>query len=156
MWLILPSLGLHLDSSLWLLSWLNCQLAFPKVTHCQHNTNRQLVWYRAQYHSITSEYFNLCVCVCVNLSSGQLKQDNHRMSVVFMGGGSWARQAKNCKQTANNILIMLSKIRLIIEIEPNAAFNILVFWGCEVSSLTWMMTRLSWHCSRKRKHLRMP
>lgn len=35
----------------------------------------------------------------VYLSKGQLKQDTQRMSVMFKGGGSCARQAKNCTQT---------------------------------------------------------
>lgn len=61
---------------------------FPKsdTLSTQHKQTISSVQHRAQYHSVTLERFNLCVCVY--LSSGQLKQESHRMSVVFMGGGS--------------------------------------------------------------------
>lgn len=47
------------------------------------------------------------------LSKGQLKQDTQRMSVVFKGGGSCARQAKNCTQTPGELHSVIQDSNLL-------------------------------------------
>lgn len=62
---------------------------FPKSDTLSTQHERTVsVTHRAQTHSAILEYFNVCEYVCPYLSSGQLKQDSQRMSVVFIGGGS--------------------------------------------------------------------
>lgn len=72
----------------------------------RHYSNRTVFTVHDYRDCITD--VDICVSACVYLRSGQVKHDSHKMSVVLMGGGSWARQAKNCRGILHFVFLQFS------------------------------------------------